>query len=1064
MRSLSLLGAFDARLDEKPIKEFESSKVRALLAYLVVEADKPHSRDKLAGMFWGELSDETANKNLRQALSNLRKAIRDEDSDSPLLTVTSASIQADGNAGWLDTRAFASLLRETDSHPHRKLETCPACARRMEEALALYRGAFLEGFFLKESDSFQDWIVIHRERFHQLAADALHALIAYHKRRGEIKQAIVHAQRLAALDPWREETHAALIELLARDNQRSAALKQYETCRSVLEKELGVEPQAETTRLYESIRANKLPALESPTAPNNLPSDSTSFIGRVRELTLLADRLQRTDSRLVTLTGLGGAGKTRLALQAARDQLYSYANGVFFVQLGGLSSHEAIPQAIAESIGFTFSSSGEPRAQLLNHLRQKETLLLLDNFEHLLDGADFLCALLQTCPNLTLLVTSREPLRLQAEWIFDVGGLDASSSDPAPDPVPQASDSLRLFESRASQLLTHFTLTEDNLKDTRELCDLLNNLPLGIELAAASIRQFTPRQIAEQIRANLDFLSTNLRDIPERQRSLRAVFDYSWNLLTEAEQTALAKCSVFRGGFTEEAAVAIANADAQTLFALSEKSLVQRGANGRTDLHELVRQFAGEKLAEQNFVEEKHSEYFLRWLKQFEREFRIADPPTIRAASLELGNLRAAWSWACEHRRVDWLDLAASAFSHFLDVRSLYVEADSVFRQALEALDSAGDGLAGSGQDVKRTRARLTGFAGWASQRLGDMEKAYGQTEVSLDQAKELGDKVLIRVLQHNLACICWMQASYDQGEVLAQAALASAQQDEDALSVSGNMNILALIAARKGDHARAVQIGEELVTIAREASPRILALAQLNLGMAYYYLGKYDAGRRHLSECVVFSEKVGDRDTLALALMNLGMIEFGGRDFDKASDDFRQALAIQTDIGNRTMIAYNLSNLGAVFGAKRDFAQAREYHLQSLAVLREISDRWAMAMVLNSLAETSIELNDLESAGKCLREGMALSLEIEAPTLMFNALIVAAALLHAGGKTARALELLATALAHPKIDAENSELANKWWQRAAASVPAKKAEAIRKSARQGELREAVGEALQGIA
>jgi predicted ATPase/DNA-binding SARP family transcriptional activator len=1070
MLRLSFLGAFDARLEEKPIKEFESSKVRALLAYLVVEADKPHSRDKLAGMFWGELNDETAGKNLRQALSNLRKTIRDDAAERPLLNVSAATVQARLDSDlWLDTRAFASLLRETDSHPHRELETCLACARRMEEALTLYRGAFLEGFFLKESDSFQDWIVIHREHFQQQAADALHGLITFHKRRGEIKPAIIHAQRLVALDPWREEAHAALIELLALDDQRSAALKQYETCRNVLEKEFGVEPQAETTRLYGSIRANRLPALETRAAPNNLPADSTSFIGRARERTLLADRLQRADTRLVTLTGLGGAGKTRLALQAAREQLYSYANGVFFVQLGGLASHEAIPQAIAEAIGFTFASSGEPRAQLLNHLRQKETLLILDNFEHLLEGADFLSALLKTCPNLTLLVTSREPLRLQAEWIFDVGGLDASSSDTstplstslALDPVSQASDSLQLFESRASQLLTHFTLTEDNLDDARELCNLLDGLPLGIELAAAAIRQFTPRQIAEQIRANLDFLSTSLRDAPERQHSLRAVFDYSWNLLTKAEQTALAKVSVFRGGFTEEAAGAIADADAQTLFTLSEKSLTQRNANGRYNLHELIRQFAGEKLSEQNVIEEKHSEYFLKWLNQFERELRIADPPAVRAASLELGNIRAAWNWACKNQCVDWLDLAAQAFSQFLDARSLFVEAGDAFEKALEALDSAGDGLAGSGSDGKRMRARYSGHVGWSLQRRGSLDEARVRIESCLKDVEESGDKVLIRTWQRRMGYVCWMKAEHERAEALSQAALESARADEDELDMLDCMNNITLIANTMGNHAKAAQFAGEAVEIARQVSPLSLAYAHSNLGLAHYYLGDYAPARKNFLDAIALSQQLENPHTLALATSNLGIIEKTEGEFEKAVAYFRQAGAIQQDLGNRLGIAANLSNLGSTFSVMKKFAEGKQAHAQALAILREISHRWGVTLVLNDLASDALELKDYDSAKEFLREGLPLSLEIESPPLTLNGLIQTAGLLHETGKSARALEILAYVLAVPELDSENVEAANIWWERAAASVPAKKAEAIRKSAPQGELKRVAENALK---
>ncbi|MEW6094021.1 MAG: tetratricopeptide repeat protein [Chloroflexota bacterium] len=936
----------------------------------------------------------------------------------------------------------------------------------MEKALALYRGAFLEGFFINEADTFQDWIVVRRERLHQRAVDALHALIAHFKRRGEIKPAIAHAQRLAALDPWREEAHAALIELLALDGQRSAALKQYETCRAVLMKELGVEPQEETVRLYEAVRSGSLPEVQERSGRVNLPVEVTSFIGRESELAQIADLLQRRDARLVTLVGMGGAGKTRLALQAARESRFAFSDGVFWVALGGLDHASALPQAIAESLGFAFASSGAPRAQLLNYLRQKNLLLVFDNYEHLLDGAELAAEILQTCPNVTALATSREPLRMQMEWTLEVGGFGASLPAGEADSASAAvDDSLRLFEARAKQTQASFALAGDALPHVRELCQILGGLPLGIELAAGSIRQFTPSQICEHIRQSLGFLSTDLRDVPDRHRSLRAVFDHSWKLLTEEEQAALGALAIFRGGFTDEAANHVANAQPQTLAALAKKMLLQRDANGHYDMHELIRQFALETLAERDTLAERHSGYYLHWLAQNERPLRVADVEVLRAVSLEMGNVRAAWDWSCQNLRVEWMDESSEALMQFYDARSLFVEAEDAFRKSLEELEKAGVGQESARAGERQAHAKMLGYAGWALQRQGNVDEARRQVESCFHIIKELNDSYLMRVWQRRLGYVCYMQAEHELAERLARAALESARIADDELDMQDCLSNLTLIANQSGQRAKAVEFATEQVAIARRVSPISLAFALNNLGLAHYYQGVNVEARKYFVEAAELCRKIENRHALALALNNLGIIEKMEGNFERAIDYFQQALAIQKDIGGRLGIASNLSNVGSTLDAQEDFTQARTFHLEALAILREISHRWGVTLVLNSLANNSISLKDYDAAKNYLRESLPLSLEVASPPLTLNGLIQAAELLRLEGDSVRALELAAYARTYPELDAENVELLEALWGRLKRKLSAKKMEEAAKSAAQEArpLQEVVNDALQGM-
>jgi DNA-binding SARP family transcriptional activator len=357
--SLALLGPLQIRLDGAPVTALESDKVRALLAYLALEAEQPHRRDALAGLLWPERPERAAHLSLNQALSNLRQAIGDRTAPAPLLRITPETIQFDRASDHdLDVAAFSHLLNACDQHLHRHAETCTSCARRLHQAVELYRGDFLDQFFLSDSAAFEEWTLLKREQLHRRAIVAFARLADYHERRGEYDQAQQYTWRQLELDPWREESHRQLMRVLALSGQRSAALVQYATCRRVLAEELGVEPEEETTALYGRIqRGEALTDAQPVLPPTNLAAHTppSPLIGRETELAQLADRLELRDCRMLTLVGPGGIGKTRLALQAATDLGASFPDGVAFVPLAALSAIELLVPAIAGALTLTLS-------------------------------------------------------------------------------------------------------------------------------------------------------------------------------------------------------------------------------------------------------------------------------------------------------------------------------------------------------------------------------------------------------------------------------------------------------------------------------------------------------------------------------------------------------------------------------------------------------------------------------------------------------------------------------------------------------------------------------------
>ena len=445
---ISLFGAYQVALDSTPLTEFESVKVRALLAYLAVERTRPHSRDTLAGLFWSEQSDTAARRNLRQALSNLRKTLRDDRAASPFLLVTRSAVQFDPHSSHtLDVARFSNLLETCDRHRHRRLGACGACVRRLEQAVALYRGDFLRGFYIEDSVAFQDWVILTRERYHRQTVQTLSALVDYHEARRDYRTARRYANLQVELDPWREEAHRRLMRLLALSGERSAALMQFTRCRKTLKRELGVPPSPETRVLYERIKTGDLDARQPAPLPTNLPPEMTPFVGREPELHALTGYLSDPDIRLLTLVGPGGVGKTRLALQAAAGELHHFAQGVYWVPLSGVRTVQGIPLAIADALRFSFQGRAEPLDQLINYLREKEILLVLDSFEHLLEGVDTCLQILRRAPGVVMLVTSRQRLGVQAEQIVPVEGLPYPERNDLPDLEEYAA--IRLFLRRA---------------------------------------------------------------------------------------------------------------------------------------------------------------------------------------------------------------------------------------------------------------------------------------------------------------------------------------------------------------------------------------------------------------------------------------------------------------------------------------------------------------------------------------------------------------------------------------------------------------------------------------
>jgi len=700
-----LFGAFQAVLNGELLRAFDSDKARALLAYLAVEAGEPHRREKLAGLLWPEMPEKRARASLSQALYNLRALLGDHQATIPFLGVSHTTIQFNTiNDIWLDSGAFTNLIEEVARHNHRSLESCDSCIERLQEAVSLYRGEFLTGFYVDGAQAFQEWCSLAGERFQRQAIAVLKQLARAFEGRGEIEQALECVHWLVELDPYAEAPQRLLMRLLDTDGQRTAALAGYESHRHTLMAELDVEPAPETTALYEQIRDAQTETTPSQEPLFNLPADLTPFIGREKEIESLDVLLQDPAIRLITIVGPGGVGKTRLAIACAQRQLvngnsHPFIDGAVFVPLAGIDTADQILSEIAKALNLTVINTGMAGQassgidqRLIDFLSSKRMLLVLDNFEQLLDATHSITKLLQIAPEICILITSRQRLHLKGEQVFPIGGLTYPLLESLEDPWSYTA--IELFMNSARRLQPEFDLKQENYFHLVNICRMLDGLPLGMELAASWSELLSIEEIGAEIQRNIGFLKSDWGDLPERHHSLLAVCDTTWQLMKPSEQDLFARLSVFRGGFTLPAAHKVAKASIRDLQALRRKSMLGYDPiNRRYRIHPYLRQYGLERLfanPDNEFqARDLHSAFFCAEIKTNNDTYEAGYLQiAVDQMETEFANIQMAWDWAVAHGNLEQIDQGILGLCHFLLYHVRFDEALTLCKFVNEKLAS----------------------------------------------------------------------------------------------------------------------------------------------------------------------------------------------------------------------------------------------------------------------------------------------------------------------------------------------------------------------------------------
>ncbi len=1120
--SISLLGSMTVTLDGQTVTSFEYDKVRALLTYLAVEWQRPHRREALAGLFWPDQSEKAAHDSLRNALSKLRHAIGDQAAQPPYLIINREEIQFNLHSdSWLDVERFTQLLEACRTHRHRRIEGCPTCTDRLIEAINLYHGNFLEGFSLADSDLFEDWIRIKREEYLQLALETLQQLASTYEWRGEPAKALVYTQRQLKLDPCREESYTQAMRLYASLGMRSEACEQYEKCRELLANELGVEPAEETTRLYEQIKYGVFlaaPSLDK-LRINNLPPNLTSFVGREQELKEINSLIEDPACRLLTLVGPGGVGKTRLAIAAAGQQLEAFPHGACFVPLAGISSIEAIVPTILKMLGLLRAEqvelkeqaeSGDLKQQLIDYLRDKELILLLDNFEHLVEGAGMVTEILQKATAIMVLITSRQRLGLQAEWLFEVNGLSYPSGKAGQDLA--AYDSVQLFTARLHQVKTRVTLFKEDLPSVSRICQLVEGLPLGIELAASAVRRKSIEQVATAIESGKEDLQTSWKDVPERHRSLRAVFEQSWQLLTHEERRVFCGLAIFRSGFTTEAAGQVAEAAPVVLDSLMDHSMIRFNPNKeRYDLHELLRQYGLDKLRAQGMesnLRQRHGRYFLQALKRWGTEQEGAGQvAALTEMDQELVDIQTAWEWACQRQDLAGLTQGQKGICRYYQYRSRPLEGERDCQVALEVLEGMTE-LSPQGQILK---AQLLTYQSSYQIDTGRIDSSIRRQVLEkciqiLESLQQAGVDVRLDM--------AWILK--EMGSTIAETdpkrAIQFIQKSLDIARQSGNRYYQAISLEILGyiyyywycEYQKAeVCCQEALIELRALGDTFRISHALQTLSEISIYLGKVEVSLQASRESAQHYRLMGDRYNYAEGLTGLGLIFMFARQWEEADKAFRDSLPYIQDLGNLYSLNSKYSNWCLVKIFSGQYETVRTMAQSNLDLANQLDNTYAKLVInyvlgCGDLAQGQVEqaavflekaatfanqrgnrahwawvvgtwcialnrMGQARQAQELLVEALQIGVELHSyPSLSF-ALPAAAFMLANAGQVERAVELCALIDEHAMCGKTPwfEDVAGKSIKEMAASLPPEVVEAARQRGRQRDLFSTAAELLE---
>lgn len=953
---IQLLGTPHVEYENKPVR-FNGRKPLALLAYLAV-TDGIHKRDSLATLFWPESDQSAARHSLREALRNINKICAGTLISPDRETVVIERMPHT----WVDVRQFREQIGICMTHGHEPDKICGECIGPLIQALSFYRGRFMDGFTLDDAVEFDNWQQSQTESFRFDMSSAFERLILYFREAGELHSAILYSLRWQELERYAEESYRFLMESYARTGRREVALQQYETCAHVLNEELGVSPAETTTMLFREIQKGQgfsaiVPDDRVIISRHNLPQQLTTFVGRKEQIEEVKGLL--TSSRLLTLTGAGGCGKTRLAIEAANELLDTFPDGVCFVELATLSGPDHIPQAVASALNLRTYSNLPAIETLSNFLYSKHKLIVLDNCEHLIPDCDSVVrTLLESCPQLKILATSREPLHIAGENELPISPLDIPPREMLPGTYPAGSprahpvdfiqrfDAILLYVERASSVLPGFCITDENATAVAEICIRLDGLPLAIELAARRVKTLPPEAILKHMSKRLDLANGGARNVPTRQRTLRDAIAWSFDLLQEPEKRLFARLAVFVGGCGYEAAIEVCEDDTSEatvldgLASLVDKSLMQcRHIEGEPRFYmlQIIREFALEQFLmsdEAVEIKTRHASLYLRFVKEVEDGLHGAvQKKCLAIIEEEIGNVRAALTFYEFTQQQDAGLQMAAALGFFWLRRGYYTEG----KRWIEAF------LPESAEHTEAGAMALF-WLSWIYFYLGKRQRSLdiGRRCYEISRALDFNDGMAL-----SLSFCGYLERYRGQLEI----GWSHCQQAVD-IAIK-NQNPWTTIQSLYFAYTRPLPDRRLGIDPELARSRFAHAISDLNdaediwgkaigrhaLGdMLALHIGLVEEAGRNYRESLSLFRDLDDKWMIANTLLCLGISEFKGRNIKEAENYFLEGIALFYEIGSYVFIPAALDLLARIASFKKNFTRAACLFASAVAIRKSIS------------------------------------------------------------------------------------------------------------------------------